>query len=101
MPLTKICPADAVPAGELRQFNVGDTEILVVNFDGRLLCLAARCTQAGAPLVEGELSGDVLTCPWHGSKFRVTDGSVVRGPAERALKTYNCQVQAGYLFAET
>ena len=101
MPLTKICPADAVPAGELRQFNVGDTEILVVNFDGRLLCLAARCTHAGAPLVEGELSGDVLTCPWHGSKFRVTDGSVVRGPAERALKTYNCQVQAGYLFAET
>jgi len=98
--LTRICPSDAVPAGELRQFKVGDSELLVVNSAGRLLCLAARCTHAGAPLVEGELSGDVLTCPWHGSRFKVTDGSVVRGPAERALKTYNCQVQAGYLLAE-
>jgi nitrite reductase/ring-hydroxylating ferredoxin subunit len=100
LPLTKICTSDAVAAGELRQFNVGDTEILVVNVDGRLLCLAARCTHAGAPLVEGELSGDVLTCPWHGSRFRVTDGSVVRGPAEKALKIYDCQLQAGYLFVE-
>jgi len=98
--LTKICSGDAVAAGELRQFNVGDVEILVVNFDGRLLCLAARCTHAGAPLVEGELSGDILTCPWHGSRFRVTDGSVVRGPTEKALKMYDCQLQAGDLFVE-
>jgi nitrite reductase/ring-hydroxylating ferredoxin subunit len=98
--LTKICSSDAVAPGELRQFNVSDVEILVVNFDGRLLCLAARCTHAGAPLVEGELSGDILTCPWHGSRFRVTDGSVVRGPAEKALKTYDCQLQAGDLFVE-
>jgi nitrite reductase/ring-hydroxylating ferredoxin subunit len=98
--LTKICSGDAVATGELRQFNVGDVEILVVNFDGRLLCLAARCTHAGAPLVEGELSGDILTCPWHGSRFRVTDGSVVRGPAEKTLKTYDCQLQAGDLFVE-
>ena len=100
MALTKICSGDAVAAGELRQFNVGDVEILVVNFDGRLLCLAARCTHAGAPLVEGELSGDILTCPWHGSRFRVTDGSVVRGPTEKALKMYDCQLQAGDLFVE-
>lgn len=100
MPLTKICPGEAVAAGELRQFNVGDIEILVVNLEGRLLCLAARCTHAGAPLVEGELSHDVLTCPWHGSRFRVTDGSVIRGPAEKALKTYDCRLESGNLFVE-
>jgi len=98
--LAKVCAGDAVATGELRQFSVGDTEILVVNFNGRLLCLAARCTHAGAPLVEGDLSGDILTCPWHGSKFRVTDGSVVRGPAEKALKKYDCRLQDGHLFAE-
>ena len=100
MPLTKVCAVDIISIGELKQFNVGDAEILVVNLDGQLLCLAARCTHAGAPLVEGELSQDVLTCPWHGSRFRVTDGSVIRGPAEKALRIYKCQSQAGYLFVE-
>jgi nitrite reductase/ring-hydroxylating ferredoxin subunit len=96
----QLCAIDAVSKGELRQFNIENNEILVINLNDRLFCLAARCTHAGAPLVEGELSEDILTCPWHGSRFRVTDGSVVRGPAEKAIKTYKNQVQDGYIFVE-
>jgi len=33
------------------------------------------------PLSDGELTDGCLTCPWHGSVFRVADGAVVRGPA--------------------
>jgi nitrite reductase/ring-hydroxylating ferredoxin subunit len=33
------------------------------------------------PLSDGELADGCLTCPWHGSVFRVADGTVVRGPA--------------------
>jgi Rieske [2Fe-2S] domain len=29
----------------------------------------------------GELADGCLTCPWHGSVFRLADGSVARGPA--------------------
>ena len=32
-------------------------------------------------LSDGELTDGCLTCPWHGSVFRVADGAVVRGPA--------------------
>lgn len=35
----------------------------------------------GGPLSEGKLDGDVVQCPWHGSRFKVRDGSVVDGPA--------------------
>ena len=35
----------------------------------------------GAWLSDGELADGCLTCPWHGSVFRITDGSVARGPA--------------------
>jgi nitrite reductase/ring-hydroxylating ferredoxin subunit len=43
--------------------------------------LAERCSHLSGPLSEGELAGGCLTCPWHGSVFRVADGSVARGPA--------------------
>ncbi len=97
----RICKLDAVPQEESRQFNAGELEILVIHSNGRYHCLAARCTHAGAPLAEGELSGDVLICPWHYSHFRISDGSVLRGPAEKPLKVYPVNSKGGYLFVET
>lgn len=100
MTLRKICRLDEIPSGELKQFNLGEIEILVIGAAGRYFCLAARCTHAGAPLVEGEISGEVLICPWHGSNFRITDGSVLKGPAERPLRVFKNTVKGNDLFIE-
>jgi len=96
----KLCKTDSVPVGEPKQFNVGELEVLVINLNGEFFCLAARCTHAGAPLAEGKLMGDVLLCPWHGSNFRVMDGAVLKGPAEKPLKVYLNTVKGDYLFIE-
>jgi nitrite reductase/ring-hydroxylating ferredoxin subunit len=100
LPYVRLCKVDAVPSGELKQFTVQGIEILVINLNSRLYCLDARCTHAGAPLAEGELTGDVLTCPWHGSKFHITDGSVIRGPAENPLRVYPYIVKEDQVFVE-
>jgi nitrite reductase/ring-hydroxylating ferredoxin subunit len=84
----------------MKQFYVDDMEILVVNLDGQFFCLNGRCTHAGAPLAEGTLNGEVLTCPWHGSQFNITDGTIVRGPAMKQLKTYTSTVKDNFLFIE-
>ncbi len=96
----RLCKLDAVPRGELRQFDADELEILVINSNGKYHCLAARCTHAGAPLVEGELSGETLICPWHYSNFRITDGSVLHGPAKNPLKVYSTSIKDDYLFVE-
>jgi nitrite reductase/ring-hydroxylating ferredoxin subunit len=96
----KVCRIDEIPPGEAKQFYLGENEILVINLSGRYFCLAARCTHAGAPLVEGEIIEDVLICPWHGSNFRVTDGSVLKGPAERPLRAYPSVIKGDNLFVE-
>ena len=96
----KVCNLDVVPPESMKQFYVSDMEILVVNLDGRLFCLDGRCTHAGAPLAEGTLSEEVLTCPWHGSQFKITDGSVQRGPAEKPLKAYPVTVKDNFLFID-
>ncbi len=100
MTQVKLCGTSAVPEGELEQFGVGETEVLVVNLGGQFFCLAARCTHAGAPLGEGTLIGDMLVCPWHGSRFRVSDGAVLKGPAEKPVRVFPNIVKDGYLFIE-
>jgi nitrite reductase/ring-hydroxylating ferredoxin subunit len=95
-----LCPIKEVPSRDLKQFNIRGMEILVINLDGQFFCLDARCSHAGAPLVEGELRGDVLTCPWHGSQFNVTNGIVLKGPAARPLKIYEHIVNEDIIFIE-
>lgn len=96
----KVCRAADVPPGELRQFNIRGTEILVANVDNQLFCLEARCTHAGAPLAEGDLTGEVIVCPWHGSRFNATNGSVLGGPAKKQLRVYSSTVKEETLLIE-
>jgi nitrite reductase (NADH) small subunit/3-phenylpropionate/trans-cinnamate dioxygenase ferredoxin subunit len=100
MALIKVCKVDDVPLAEMRQCQTDETEILVVNLDHQFYCLDARCTHAGAPLSDGELNGKVLSCPWHGSQFDVTDGHVLKGPADQALRVYPAKILAGDLYIE-
>jgi len=73
---------------------------MAINHNKRFFCLQARCTHAGAPLAEGKLEDAILTCPWHGSKFRITDGEVVKGPAEKPLQIYKTIVKNDALYVD-
>lgn len=97
---TLVCKISDVPAGGMKQVNIRGNEVLVVNLNSQFYCLEARCTHAGAPLAEGELKGDVITCPWHGSRFNATNGAVVNEPAERPLKVFSSIVKDNYVYIE-
>ena len=78
---TAVLPAAELRDGEPRQVEVDGVPIMVVRDGGRLCALAGRCSHRGGPLSDGEISDGCVTCPWHGSRFRLTDGSVEQGPA--------------------
>lgn len=64
--------------------------------EGPTICaLAATCSHLGGPLDEGSCHDGAITCPWHGSTFRLSDGSVVRGPAVYAQPTCAVRVRDG------
>jgi nitrite reductase/ring-hydroxylating ferredoxin subunit/uncharacterized membrane protein len=72
-----------VPAGALVKAKAGtDPLVLYRETDaGPILALHATCAHAGGPLDKGTLVDGCVECPWHGSRFRLTDGHVTRGPA--------------------
>jgi nitrite reductase/ring-hydroxylating ferredoxin subunit len=75
-------------------------EVLAVNLDGKVFCLGGRCSHAGAPLAEGTLDGQVLTCPWHYSQFNIISGQVLRGPAYKPLKVYRVQEKESVVYID-
>ncbi|MBI2708344.1 MAG: Rieske (2Fe-2S) protein [Actinobacteria bacterium] len=81
-PVEAVDAVDAVATVEARPGRAGDTDVLVVGpNDQPDHALVAACSHLGGPLGEGDVSDGCVTCPWHGSRFRLSDGQVVRGPA--------------------
>jgi nitrite reductase/ring-hydroxylating ferredoxin subunit len=96
----KLCDKSILPLGELRLFKIRGREILAVNLEGKVFCLDGRCTHAGAPLSEGILNGEVLTCPWHYSQFNIKSGEVLGGPAFKQLKSYLVEERENVVFVD-
>jgi len=69
------------PEGAMRRVDAKGLPVVIVRREGLLHAMGAVCSHAGGPLEEGELEGEVVTCPWHHSRFRFGDGRVVGGPA--------------------
>jgi len=65
--------------------------VWLVNLDGRLFALEARCTHLGCTPRWIATRG-VFRCPCHGSRF-ARDGDVLRGPATEALHRYGIRVE--------
>jgi nitrite reductase/ring-hydroxylating ferredoxin subunit/uncharacterized membrane protein len=81
--------------GEPRQVEVGGVALLLVRDGGTVRALADRCSHRGGPLSDGEISDGCVTCPWHGSRFRLADGSVERGPAAYPQPALDVRVSSG------
>ncbi len=70
-----------LPEGTPVRQMLGEVPVVAIRAGGAVRVLADRCSHMSGPLSDGKLADGCLTCPWHGSVFRIADGSVVHGPA--------------------
>jgi nitrite reductase/ring-hydroxylating ferredoxin subunit len=92
-----LMPAAALPDHSPVKRMLGDVPVVVIRDGRQVHVLAERCSHLSGPLSEGELDGDCLTCPWHGSVFRVSDGTVVHGPATAPQPAFQARVTGGII----
>jgi 3-phenylpropionate/trans-cinnamate dioxygenase ferredoxin component len=83
--------------GERRVLELGDERIAVANVGGLLCAFDDRCPHRQWSLAEGRLEGTVVSCPCHGSRFDVTTGERLRGPAVRPIRTFAVRMEDGEL----
>jgi len=97
-------PLENFPLGQPVRRLAGDVPVFVLRRDTvipEVTAFSDRCPHLSAPLHEGELSevdGEVcITCPWHGSVFRLRDGGVVHGPATAPVPGFESRTDGGVL----
>src|SRR6266404_9584029 len=100
MPMRAGSSKDVVP-GTMHVFDVGGTKVNVTNAGGALYAFDDTCTHRGCSLAKGKLDGTTVTCPCHGSQFDVTTGAVVRGPAQRPVRSRSVQIAGDDLLVES
>jgi nitrite reductase/ring-hydroxylating ferredoxin subunit/uncharacterized membrane protein len=92
---TPVMAAADLPEATPTKASLGPTGLVVVRRGDLVYALKATCSHAGGPLAEGELKGDTIVCPWHGSTFRLSDGAVRHGPAATHEVAYRARIRDG------
>lgn len=90
-----VARAESFGPGARKKVFAGDRRIAVFNDGGALHAVDDACTHAGGSLSEGPCEAGVVTCAWHGARFRLRDGKGLGPPAWRGLAVYPVAVAGG------
>jgi nitrite reductase/ring-hydroxylating ferredoxin subunit len=66
--------------GKMKHIEVDGKEVLIANVGGKFYAISDRCGHMNALLSMGNLTGNTVTCPFHGAKYDVTNGKKLSEP---------------------
>jgi nitrite reductase/ring-hydroxylating ferredoxin subunit/multimeric flavodoxin WrbA len=103
-----LCTIEELPAGKSRQFVVSNDkgakkiQIAIFNVDGKYYCISNKCQHQGGPLSKGILDEKkkVVTCPWHGWKYSITDGKAPHEGGD-SVDSYETKIIEGKLYVNS
>jgi nitrite reductase/ring-hydroxylating ferredoxin subunit len=92
-----VCDETELNGGKLVGVELEGESVVVSRSEesGEVCAIAATCSHMGGPLADGDREGDVVVCPWHGSRFDLCSGEVRGGPAVYPQPRYEARVRAG------
>jgi nitrite reductase/ring-hydroxylating ferredoxin subunit/uncharacterized membrane protein len=92
-----LCPIKDLPDGRPVARRLGYIQLFVLRQGDGVTVLADHCPHLAGPLHQGRLVMDngeaCVVCPWHGSTFRLGDGSVRHGPATAPAPTFETRIR--------
>ncbi|MCH7808455.1 MAG: non-heme iron oxygenase ferredoxin subunit [Planctomycetes bacterium] len=89
-----------VPEGGCILVEVAGRKVALFNIAGKYHAIDDLCPHEDGSLSEGEVEGNVVTCPFHDATFDVTSGAVLSPPAETGVKSYKVSVDGGAITIE-
>ncbi|MEW1840551.1 Rieske 2Fe-2S domain-containing protein [Nonomuraea angiospora] len=92
-----LCLLKDLPEGRPVARRLGYIQLFVLRQGEAVTVLADRCPHLAGPLHQGRLvmeNGEAcVVCPWHGSTFRLADGSVRHGPATAPAPMFETRIR--------
>ncbi|MBA3753445.1 MAG: Rieske (2Fe-2S) protein [Nitrospira sp.] len=81
--LIRIAGTTDVKPGSGMVAEVNGKAIALFNLDGAFYAIDNTCVHRGGPLGEGDVEGEVVTCPWHNWQFNEKTGACVNNPSAK------------------
>ncbi len=72
--MQRVASSDDIKAGEMYSTEIDGTKLLLSRVDGQVHAVIDKCTHLNMPMRKGKFEGQVITCPFHGSRFDITTG---------------------------
>lgn len=69
-----VAALDELASGRGKAVLVEGREVAIFKIDEQYYAIENECPHQGAPLCEGFLDGETVTCPWHGWQFDLQTG---------------------------
>jgi nitrite reductase/ring-hydroxylating ferredoxin subunit/hemoglobin-like flavoprotein len=89
-----VAMATEIPDGQRKIVQVDNLSIGIFHHDGGWYAVRNSCVHRGGPVATGTLTGDILTCPWHGFQFNLRSGQCVADP-KAELDRYTVSIVDG------
>lgn len=83
---TKVATKADVDKGCGKVVEVDGKQIALFNNEGSYFAVDNTCAHQGGPLGEGSLTDKIVTCPWHGWEFDITNGECQIDPSVKISK---------------
>jgi nitrite reductase/ring-hydroxylating ferredoxin subunit/uncharacterized membrane protein len=93
----RLAPVEGLADGVPARLESGGLAYVAVRRGDRVDVLEDRCSHRGGPLSEGLVVDGCIECPWHGSRFRLDTGEVVRGPGAVPQPAYKTRIVDGWV----
>jgi nitrite reductase/ring-hydroxylating ferredoxin subunit len=99
----RLVALEDLPLDRATRLDLDGAPVLVYRATDRVYAISDRCTHQGAPLDRGRVdrvgAEPAVTCPAHGSRFRLSDGRVLRGPATAPVEALEVRTEDGWVQA--
>jgi nitrite reductase/ring-hydroxylating ferredoxin subunit len=76
----EVANVSEISDGKMKHVEVDGKEVLIANVGGKFYAISDRCGHMNALLSMGNLTGNTVTCPFHGAKFDVATGTKLSEP---------------------
>jgi len=95
----KVADLAEIVDGGSKIVNVQGRSIALFRVKDQYFAIANNCLHRGGPLGEGEVRNFEVTCPWHGWRYSLVDGSFSLIPTLR-VRTFKVTVTLEGVFID-
>lgn len=95
----KLASIGDVKPGSMMHVEVKGQKVLLANVNGNYYAIGDVCMHRGCQLSKGELEGETVICPCHGSIYDLSTGNFLKGPTKKGEPRYDLKVEGSDIMA--